>query len=231
MQMDLEFLYQPFEAVDHELSAFMAGAPPALALFASFLLGLRHASDPDHLIAVTSLVSARDGDVRSGVNLGAWWGLGHSVTLVAIGTPLILLKTSMPAWLEGLAEKAVGVIIVLLAARILWRWLRGEYGDRSTHPADGRTALQSFGIGVVHGLGGTAAVVLLLIAAVPSPLWAVAMLAVFAPMSIASMAACTGLYAWALTRPAMASIYRSALIPALGCFGLVFGSWYAGIAL
>jgi hypothetical protein len=232
MRMDLEFLYHPFEAVDHELSALMAGAPPALALFASFLLGLRHASDPDHLIAVTSLVSARDGDVRSGVNLGAWWGLGHSATLVAIGTPLILLKTSMPAWLEGLAEKAVGVIIVLLAARILWRWLRGEYGDRSAHhAASGRSALQSFGIGVVHGLGGTAAVVLLLIAAVPSPLWAVAMLAVFAPMSIASMAACTGLYAWALTRPAMASIYRSALIPALGCFGLVFGSWYAGIAL
>jgi ABC-type nickel/cobalt efflux system permease component RcnA len=231
MQMDLEFLYHPFEAVDNALSALMAGAPPVLALFASFLLGLRHASDPDHLIAVTSLVSARDGDVRSGVNLGAWWGLGHSVTLVAIGTPLILLKTSMPAWLESLAEKAVGVIIVLLAARILWRWLRGEYRDRSVHSADGRTALQSFGIGVVHGLGGTAAVVLLLIAAVPSPLWAVAMLAVFAPMSIASMAACTGLYAWVLTRPAMASIYRSALIPALGCFGLVFGSWYAGIAL
>jgi hypothetical protein len=231
MQMELEFLYHPFEAVDDELSALMAGAPPALALFASFLLGLRHASDPDHLIAVTSLVSARDGDLRSGVNLGAWWGVGHSATLVAVGTPLILLKTSMPAWLEGLAEKAVGAIIVLLAARILWRWLRGAYGDRSAQPAGGRSALQSFGIGVVHGLGGTAAVVLLLIAAVPSPIWAVAMLAVFAPMSIASMAACTGLYAWVLTRPAMASIYRSALIPALGCFGLVFGSWYAGIAL
>lgn len=230
--MDLEFLYHPFEAADHWLSSSMTGAPPALALLAAFLLGLRHASDPDHLVAVTSLVSARDGDMRSGVNLGAWWGLGHAATLVALGTPLILLKTSMPAWLELLAEKAVGAIILVLAGRILWRWLRGAYGKRSADAgAGGRTALQSFGIGVVHGLGGTAAVVLLLIAAMPDKGWAVAALAVFAPMSIVSMAACSGIYAWVLTRPAVAPVYRSTLIPALGCFGIVFGGWYAGIAL
>jgi ABC-type nickel/cobalt efflux system permease component RcnA len=229
MPMDLEPLYHPFEALDEWLSAFMVGSPLLLVLFVSFLLGLRHASDPDHLVAVTSLLSTRDGDVRSGVSLGAWWGFGHAATLLAVGTPLILLKTSMPAWLEGLAEKAVGAIILVLAARILWKWVRGDYAARPGPGAGGRTRLGSFAIGVVHGLGGTAAVVLLLIAAVPDPLWAVAMLAVFAPMSIVSMAACTGLYAWALTRPAMASVYRSALVPALGCFGLMFGSWYAGV--
>lgn len=227
--MDLEFLYHPFEAVDEWLQALMAGSSPVLALFVSFLLGARHASDPDHLVAVTALVSSRDGDVRSGVSLGTWWGLGHALTLVAVGTPLILLKTSMPAWLVGLAEKTVGVIILALAGRILWKWLRGDYTAHSTRAPTARTHLGSFGIGVVHGLGGTAAVVLLLIAAVPDPVWAVAMLAVFAPMSIVSMAACTGVYAWVLTRPALASVYRSALVPALGCFGLMFGSWYAGL--
>jgi len=229
MRMDLEPLYHPFEALDEWLSAFMVGSPLLLVLFISFLLGLRHASDPDHLVAVTSLVSTRDGDVRSGVSLGAWWGFGHAATLLAVGTPLILLKASMPAWLEGLAEKAVGVIILALAGRILWKWIRGDYTSRRSATASGRTRLGSFAIGVVHGLGGTAAVVLLVIAAVPDPLWAVAMLAVFAPMSIVSMAACTGLYAWVLTRPSLASIYRSALVPALGCFGLMFGSWYAGV--
>ena len=228
--MDLEFLYHPFEAVDEWLSGFMAASSPALVLFASFLLGARHASDPDHLVAVTSLISERDGDFRSGVSLGTWWGIGHAVTLVAVGTPLILLKTSMPAWLEGVAEKAVGAIILVLASRILWKWLRGDYRARTARPPTARTRLGSFGIGVIHGLGGTAAVVLLLIAAVPDPLWAVAMLAVFAPMSIVSMAACTGLYAWLLTRPGLATVYRSALVPALGCFGLMFGSWYAGLA-
>jgi hypothetical protein len=227
--MDLEPLYHPFEAVDEWLSALMVGSPPLLILFVSFLLGLRHASDPDHLVAVTSLVSTRGGDVRTGVSLGAWWGFGHAATLIAVGTPLILLKATMPGWLEGLAEKAVGAIILVLAGRILWKWVRGDYADRAAPGASGRTRLSSFAIGVVHGLGGTAAVVLLLIAAVPHPLSAVAMLAVFAPMSIVSMAACTGLYAWALTRPAMASVYRSALVPALGCFGLAFGSWYAGV--
>jgi hypothetical protein len=227
--LDLEPLYHPFETADEWLTELMVGSPPLLALFVSFLLGLRHASDPDHLVAVTSLVATRDGDLRTGVSLGAWWGAGHAATLIAVGTPLILLKTSMPAWLEGLAEKAVGAIIVLLAGRILWKWLRGDYAARATTQASGRTRLGSFAIGVVHGLGGTAAVVLLLIAIVPDPVWAVAMLAVFAPMSILSMAACTGLYAWALTRPALTSVYRAALVPALGCFGLMFGSWYAGV--
>ena len=228
--MDLEFLYHPFEAADEWLEAFVAGSSPVLTLFASFLLGARHASDPDHLVAVTALVSARGGDVRSGVSLGTWWGLGHAVTLVAVGTPLILLKTRMPTWLEGLAEKTVGAIIVVLAGRILWKWLRGDYAAHSTRAPTARTRLGSFGIGVVHGLGGTTAVVLLLIAAVPDPVSAVAMLAVFAPMSIVSMAGCTGVYAWVLTRPALASVYRSAMVPALGCFGLMFGSWYAGLA-
>lgn len=227
--MNLEFLYHPFEAADEWLTGFMADAPPLVALFVAFLLGLRHASDPDHLVAVTSVVSARDGDLRSAVALGAWWGVGHAATLVAAGIPLILLKTDMPAWVERGAEKSVGVIILLLAARILWKWLRGDYRQRNEAAAIGRTGLGSFGIGVIHGLGGTGAVVLLLIAAVPDPGWAVALLAVFAPLSIVSMALCTGGYAWVLTRPALAPIYRTAVVPALGCFGLMFGSWYAGL--
>ena len=227
--MNLEFLYHPFEAADEWLTQFVADSPPLLALFVAFLLGLRHASDPDHLVAVTALVSARGGDVRSAVGLGAWWGLGHAVTLIAVGTPLILLKTDMPGWLESVAEKSVGVIILLLAVRILWKWVRGDYRKRSEPIPVGRTGAGSFGIGVIHGLGGTAAVVLLLIAAVPDPGWAVALLAVFAPMSIVSMALCTGGYAWVLTRPALSPIYRTAVVPALGCFGLMFGSWYSGL--
>ena len=227
--MNLDFLYRPFEAADEWLTQFMADSPPLLALFVAFLLGLRHASDPDHLVAVTALVSSRDGALRGAVGLGAAWGLGHALTLIAVGTPLILLKADMPAWLGSAAEKSVGVIILVLAARLLWKWLRGDYRERSEAVAVGRTRLASFGIGVVHGLGGTAAVVLLLIAAMPDPGWAVALLAVFAPMSIVSMALCTGGYAWVLTRPALSPIYRTAVVPALGCFGLMFGSWYAGL--
>ena len=93
-----------------------------------------------------------------------------------------------------------------------------------------RSPQQAFGIGLLHGLAGTGAVVVLLIAALPTQLEAAAALAVFAPMSIVSMAGLTGCFAWLLTRPLIEPVYRAVLIPALGLFGLLFGLWYAGIA-
>jgi hypothetical protein len=92
-----------------------------------------------------------------------------------------------------------------------------------------RSPRQEFGIGMLHGLAGTGAVVLLLIAALPSQLEAAAALAVFAPMSVASMALLTGMFAWVLTRPIVEPVYRTVLIPLLGVFALMFGAWYTGI--
>ncbi|MEA2454158.1 MAG: hypothetical protein QOI45_420, partial [Thermoleophilaceae bacterium] len=69
---------------------------------------------------------------------------------------------------------------------------------------------------------------LLLIAALPSRLEAGLALAVFAPMSIASMAALTAAFAWVLTRPMIEPVYRTVLIPVLGAFGIMFGAWYMG---
>jgi hypothetical protein len=73
-------------------------------------------------------------------------------------------------------------------------------------------------------------VVILLIAALPTQLEAALALAVFAPMTIASMAGLTGAFAWLLTRRVVEPVYRAVLIPALGLFGLMFGLWYAGIS-
>jgi uncharacterized membrane protein len=93
-----------------------------------------------------------------------------------------------------------------------------------------RTPAQAVGIGLLHGLAGTGAIVLLLIAALPTRLEAGLALAVFAPMSIVSMAALTAAFAWVLTRRIVEPIYRSVLIPGLGAFGVLFGMWYAGLA-
>jgi hypothetical protein len=82
---------------------------------------------------------------------------------------------------------------------------------------------------VLHGLAGTGAVVLLLIAALETELEAAAALAVFAPMSVISMALCTTAFAWLLTRPVIDPVYRTVLIPAFGIFGVMFGTWYIGI--
>ena len=244
--MNFEFLFKPFEELDSLITGLLDGAPLLVALGIAFLLGLRHASDPDHLVAVTSLVAAEDGDTRKAARLGAWWGVGHSSALVVIGVPLIAFKAGLPGWLEASAEKAIGVVILVLAARVIYKWARGDY-RATAHAHDGghasrrhlrkghthrhvkvRTRGQAVGIGLLHGLAGTGAIVLLLIAALPSRLEAGLALAVFAPMSIASMAALTAAFAWVLTRPLVEPFYRSVLIPGMGAFGVVFGLWYAG---
>ena len=245
--MGFEFLFGPVEARDAWLTGLIEGAPLLVALSIAFVLGLRHASDPDHLVAVTSLLAADQGDVRGATKLGAWWGLGHAATLLAVGLPLIAFKSQLPAWLEQGAEKGVGLVILVLPARVIVKWVRGDYragphrhaqhdhchlhqGEGSGHHHRHlRTPRQAFGIGMLHGLAGTGAIVVLLIAALPGRLEAAAALAVFAPMSIVSMALCTSAFAWVLTRPVVAPLYRTVLVPALGAFGLFFGLWYAGI--
>ncbi len=157
--------------------------------------------------------------------------------LLVVGLPLIFLKSELPAWLESGAEKAVGIVILALAARVMLKWARGDYragahahagshgrrrhlrrgGEHRHVPA--RSPAQALSIGMLHGLAGTGAVVLLLIAALPSKLEAALALAVFAPMSIASMAACTAAFAWVLTRPVVEPVYRAVVIPGLGTWG------------
>ncbi len=246
--MSFDSLFGPAQHLDRTLSGLFDGAPLLVALGIALVLGLRHASDPDHLVAVTSLVAADGGDTRRAARLGVWWGAGHASVLVVVGLPLIFLKSSLPGWLERGAEKAVGAVILVLALRVMLKWLRGDYrADAHEHsgghnrrrhlrrgagghrPVKARTPHPAFGIGLLHGLAGTGAVVLLLIAALPTKLEAAAALAVFAPASLASMALCTTAFAWLLTRPALQPLYRTVLIPALGAFGMLFGLWYVGL--
>jgi hypothetical protein len=245
--MDFEFLFGPVEHLDEWLTGLIDGAPLVVALGIAFVLGLRHASDPDHLVAVTSLVAADGGDTRRATGLGAWWGLGHAAALLAIGIPLIVFKTELPASVESAAEKAIGVVILVLALRVIFKWVRGDFRASAHAHSDGherrrhlrraggehghvRSPGQAIGIGALHGLAGTGAVVLLLIAALPTQLEAAFALTLFAPMSIVSMAACTAAFAWLLTRPIVEPVYRTVLIPGLGMFGVMFGLWYAGLA-
>jgi hypothetical protein len=222
--MSFDFLFTPVEQLDHIITGLFQGAPLAVALGIAFLLGLRHASDPDHLVAVTSLVAADDGDTRHAARLGAWWGVGHAAALLALGVPLIAFKAQLPGWLESGAEKAIGAVILLLAARVIYRWARPRARELKL-----RTNHQAASIGMLHGLAGTGAVVVLLIAALPTQLEATLALAIFAPMTMLSMAMCTAGFAWVLTRPAIEPVYRTVLVPGLGVFGIMFGLWYAGL--
>jgi ABC-type nickel/cobalt efflux system permease component RcnA len=232
----------------------------------ALLSGLRHASDPDHLAAVSTLIASdpEDGTRRAG-RLGLSWGAGHALTLALFGLPIVLLHAYLPDTLQSAAEAAVGVVIMLLALRLLIRWRRGHYhahphshGDvehRHLHPHEqrrsvagtpatsrtahapahehahdpgarlGRTRLQAFGIGLVHGTGGSAGVSVLLLAAIPGRTEAVAALIVLAAGTAVSMALLSSAFGYAITRgPVLTRML--ALAPAMGVVTLAFGGWY-----
>ena len=198
--------------------AGLGGGGPALALLAAVLLGLRHATDPDHLTAVSTLVlSGGDRGARRARALGLAWGAGHGLTLVALGSPVVLWGSRLPDSAQRAAELAVAAIIAILAARLLLR-------PRLGAPVRSRRA--AFGIGLVHGVGGSAGVGILVIGGVSGGGAGVAALLLFAAATAVSMAAASGAWGLALTRGAAAR-HLGGAAPAFAVAGLVFASWYA----
>jgi ABC-type nickel/cobalt efflux system permease component RcnA len=224
----------------------------AVALTVALGLGLRHASDPDHLAAVSTLIASEpeDGTRRAG-RLGLAWGLGHATTLAAFGLPIVLFHAYLPDAAQHGAEALVGLMIMFLAARLLVRWRRGHFHahphshgstrHRHLHPHDegtqhdhvhqpearlGRSPTQAFGIGMVHGMGGSAGVGVLLLATIPDQATAVAALMVLALGTAVSMAALSSAFGYAITRgPVRRRVL--AFAPAMGVLTLAFGCWYA----
>lgn len=197
------------------------------------LLGLRHATDPDHLAAISTLVAGeRERATRAAARLGAWWGLGHALTLVVFGIPILLADRFLPENVQRGAETAVAALIVFLAVRLLVRWRHGALERRNSdqhdhdhrHPV--RTPLGAFGIGLVHGMGGSAGVGVLLLAAIPSESLAVLALAVLAVFTAVSMTIVTTGFGLALSGPRAQNAAVS-VAPALGVASLAFGFWYA----
>jgi high-affinity nickel-transport protein len=145
-----------------------------------FALGIRHAADPDHVAAIAALV-ARQRSTRAAAWIGAAWGLGHSLTILAFGGAFVALRIAViPGWaLSG--ELLVAVILVGLGASNL-RALSRAGSDALATPSERiacRTTLRSIGVGMAHGLAGSAAVALLALAAVPGREAALAYLLVF----------------------------------------------------
>lgn len=219
------------ERLDQALTSLATGAAFPVVLLVALLLGLRHASDPDHLAAVAPLATEDPADRRRAVRLGLAWGAGHATVLTLVGVPLILSRAEVPAGLAGALERAVGVMIVVLALGALLRWAVDRRASRAGRTADARPirrARTAFAVGAVHGLAGTGAVVLLLLALLPARGEALAALLLFAPATMLSMALVTAGWTWTLSRPALARVHGAAIVPAVSVAALVFGAGYAG---
>jgi hypothetical protein len=203
--------------LDDHIAGLGAGELFAVVALVAVLLGLRHATDPDHLAAVTTLVASDEPDPRRAGRLGFIWGLGHATSLFAFGVPIVLFESYLPDALQTAAETAVGVVIIVLALRLL---------RRPHHRRSARTPLQAYVIGLVHGMGGSAGVGVLLLATIPSHVESLAALALFASCTALSMAAASTTFGFALSRGPVLRSYLT-LVPAMGVFSLAFGLWYS----
>jgi ABC-type nickel/cobalt efflux system permease component RcnA len=227
--------------LDDKIAAFSDGGSIWIVLAVAALLGLRHATDPDHIAAMSTLVAGgRERATRRASELGLAWGLGHAVTLFAFGLPILLLDSYLPERVQQAAETAIAVVIVYLAVRLLLRWRRGDYhshehahgdaGHTHTHAKHDhrhpRSRLGAFGIGLVHGMGGSAGVGILLVASVESTTLAVGSLVLLALFTAVSMTMLSGGFGRTLvSRPIRTSF--GAVAPVLGTTSLAFGVWYA----
>jgi hypothetical protein len=217
--------------LDEQIAASSHGASIWIVLAVAVLLGLRHATDPDHLAAVTTLVaSGADRPARRAGELGLAWGLGHALTLFGFGLPIILFDSLLPPRVQQAAETAIGCIIVYLALRLLVHWRRGELhvGER-THAHGARTRRGAFGIGLVHGMGGSAGVGMLVLASVRTTGLAVISLVVLAGFTAVSMSTISRVFASMLVSSPARSAF-GAVAPAWGGASLAFGVWYATAA-
>lgn len=205
--------------------AGVMGPGESLSLMAvlalGFFLGMRHATDADHVVAVSTIVS-REKSIRSAALVGAAWGIGHTLTILAVGVGIILFELAIPPRLGLAMEFSVGLMLIVLGVVNL-RASAGHVIGTVTSPDNsteehvhswgqqwraakaalsGHRNLLRWGrplaVGLVHGLAGSAAVALLVLTTIHRPREAVTYLGIFGVGTIAGMMVITMAMASAL---------------------------------
>ena len=184
----------------------------------SLLLGMRHATDPDHVVAVTTIVT-RERSVSKAAGIGAVWGIGHTITLLVVGGAIIGFKIAMNARLGLSLELCVAIMLIVLGLLNLFN-VRARTSDIS--------ASRPFLVGVVHGLAGSAGAALLIVPLIDDPRWAALYLLTFGLGTIVGMALITLTIAFpSLLAAAHLPKFQRQLRIASGALSLVFGLYLA----
>ena len=189
-----------------------------LTFITSLMLGMRHATDPDHIVAVTTIVS-RERSVSKAASLGALWGVGHTITLLLVGGAIIAFKIVFDVRLGLSLELCVALMLIVLGLLNLF-----DVRMRVGAPSNSRP----FFVGVVHGLAGSAAAALLIVPLMDDPRWAALYMVTFGLGTIVGMSIVTiSIAAPSLLAAAhMPSLQRSLRL-ASGAVSLVFGLYLA----
>ncbi|HYZ89036.1 MAG TPA: hypothetical protein VE620_07060 [Myxococcales bacterium] len=204
-----------------------------------FLIGLRHALDPDHLAAISTVIVERPRRRRAAF-LGACWGVGHSASLVGAGALLLLFRVSLPDRAAAAFELAVSLMLIALGVRSIRRSLHARQGAPVLHAHAGKVHVHASGeghfhvrsltvarrpflVGVVHGLAGTGAITALALASMPSVKAALAYIGLFAIGSIAGMALLTGVAGVPIERLVRRPAAHAAVMAGVGAVSLLVG--------
>lgn len=196
--------------------------PPLALLWLGLLLGLRHAADPDHVVAVGA-IAARTRGLWPAARLGVLWGAGHTLTVFIVASGIILFNVVVPPRLGLALEFTVAIALVAL----------GLINVRPHHhhaavPDDAKGERRAFAVGLVHGLAGSAAISLLVVASVTDPWWACAYLLVFGVGTLVGMTLMTTGVAWPLAAAAGRWRPSDRLLPIIsGVMSVAFGLWLA----
>lgn len=204
------------------------------------LLGMRHALEPDHLAAVSTLVSEERSSYKAAF-LGVCWGLGHTFSLVVVGLALVLLRAEMPAIVADLFELLVAFMLVGLGLRAIYVAAnQGSVGPMHVHrhggivhrhaavPAHvhvGRWTLarRPLIVGAIHGLAGSGALTALVLTTLPSNAARLTYMVLFGLGSTVGMAALSGLLGWPLARVGAHHTFKRAVTLTIGALSTVLG--------
>jgi hypothetical protein len=204
------------------------------------LLGMRHALEPDHLAAVSTLVGRERGGMKA-MWLGACWGLGHTLSLVAIGAVLVILRAEMPARASDLFEFLVAGMLIALGMRAITHAARqGSAGPVRLHrhgivvhqhpgvPAHVHIGTWTLArrpllVGAVHGLAGSGALTALVLTTLPSTAARLAYMVLFGVGSTLGMAALSGLLGWPLARFGSHHAVSRGVSLVVGCMSTTLG--------
>lgn len=205
--------------------------------------GVRHALEPDHLAAVSTLASEQP-NARAGLRLGASWGVGHTLSLVVVGGSLSLLQTRLPARAAASFELGVALMLILLGLRAVVRSL-GEAGLGPAHLHAHGGALHAHTaphqhvhagrftfstrpllIGLVHGLAGSGALSALVIAELPTAAQRVSYITLFGLGSVVGMALLSAAVGMPLARLQRAPLWAGRLLRVVGVLSTGLGVWW-----
>jgi hypothetical protein len=191
------------------------------AVSLGLLVGARHAFEPDHLAAVSTLVSTTR-NAKSATWLGVLWGLGHTLALLAVGIVLVALDGTLPARAGAVFELCVAALLIVLGVRSIVSGIR-----QTTHSHPHAIAWRPLTIGIVHGLAGSGALTALVFAELPTSSARVLYMIMFGAGSIAGMAIATGVAGVALQHVARGPSTRRWLAVTTGVVSCAVGVTWA----